>query len=232
MNPTSPLAGPRSAISNPSSPGRAAREWRLLVGLLLLCTIPVGAGVVRVRELLLGAAITPDNARFFAAPAPVILHVVTASAFALLGGLQLLPGFRLRFPAWHRRVGWLLVVCGIGAALGGLWMQVSYPLRPNPLLAALRWLFGSAWIVCVAQGILAARRRAFVAHGAWMVRAYAIAMGAGTQALLLVPWVVLIGMPPAGAEALLMGLGWLGNLALAEWLLQRGTWARIPDRVG
>lgn len=201
------------------------------MGLFLLSAIPVGAGVARLRELWRGAAITADNARFFAAPAPLILHVTTASAFALLGALQLLPGFRLRFPAWHRRAGWLLVVCGVGAALGGLWMQLSYPLRPNPPLAAFRWLFGSAWIVFVTLGMRAARRRAFVAHGAWMVRAYAISMGAGTQSLLLVPWVVLIGMPPALAEALLMALGWLGNLAIAEWLLRRGTWARIPDRV-
>jgi hypothetical protein len=61
-----------------------------------------------------------------------------------------------------------------------------------------------------------------------MLRAYAIALGAGTQSLILVPWVLLVGMPRPIPEALLMALGWLGNLGIAEWLLRRRTLARGP----
>jgi len=68
-------------------------------------------------------------------------------------------------------------------------------------------------------GSLAIRRRDFEAHRAWLVRSYAIGMGAGTQALVLVPWWLLLGKPSGITYALLMGLGWGLNLVVAEQLI-------------
>jgi len=44
-------------------------------------------------------------------------------------------------------------------------------------------------------------------------------MGAGTQALVLVPWWLLLGKPSGITYALLMGLGWGLNLVVAEQLI-------------
>ena len=49
-----------------------------------------------------GAEITPANARFFASPLPVVLHILSASVYAILGAFQFAPGFRRRMPGWHR----------------------------------------------------------------------------------------------------------------------------------
>jgi len=57
-------------------------------------------------------------------------------------------------------------------------------------------------------------------HGAWMIRAYAIAMGAGTQVVVLLPWALLFGPADTLTRALLMGLAWLLNLAIAEWSIR------------
>jgi hypothetical protein len=87
------------------------------------------------------------------------------------------------------------------------------------LLYAFRLLFGSAMLGSIVLGFAAIRRGEVQRHRAWMMRAYAIALGAGTQALTL-GFGAMIGGPPSELRgALLMGAGWVINLAIAEWAL-------------
>ena len=80
--------------------------------------------------------------------------------------------------------------------------------------------------VSIILGFLAIRQRRVSAHQAWMRRAYAIGMGAGTQALIQIPYVMIIGQPDSLPHALLMGGAWIINLAIAEWLILRQQKAR------
>ena len=75
------------------------RQWLIPAGLILLSLVPVAAGAFRLTQLAGGAEITPDNARFFAAPLPVVLHIVSASLYCLLGAFQFVPGFAAAGPA-------------------------------------------------------------------------------------------------------------------------------------
>src|SRR5687768_1607526 len=84
-------------------------NWLLPAALLVLSAVPVAFGVVRLVELALGAEITPENARFFAAPVPIALHALSAILFCVLGAFQFAPGFRRRMPSWHRAAGRLLI---------------------------------------------------------------------------------------------------------------------------
>ncbi|WP_308169566.1 DUF2306 domain-containing protein [Acrocarpospora catenulata] len=181
------------------------------------------AGAARLGQLAGGAAITPENARFFAVPIPVVLHIVGASCYGILGAFQFAAGFRRRRPGWHRAAGRLLVVCGLVTALTGLWMAVYYP-RPvgdGDLVEVFRLVFGTAMTVSLVLGFAAIRRREILRHRAWMIRAYAIGMGAGTQAFTHVPYFVLVGTPGEFARGLLMAAGWVINLAVAEWIIRR-----------
>ena len=54
-----------------------------------------------------------------------------------------------------------------------------------------------------------------------MMRAYAIGLGAGTQALTQGVGAVILGAPTELSGALLMGAGWVINLAVAEWAIRR-----------
>jgi len=204
------------------SPTKVRAGWLRPVAFVTLSAIPVAAGAVRVAELARGAEITSANVRFFAAPMPVVLHILSVSLFCVLGALQFAPGFRRQRPRWHRAAGRLLVSCGVAGGLSGLWMTQFYPRveGDGDALYAMRLLFGSAMVACVVLGFLAVRRRDFVQHGAWMTRGYALALGAGTQALLHLPW-LLVGKPSVAARALLMGAGWVINLAVAEWIIRR-----------
>jgi hypothetical protein len=60
-----------------------------------------------------------------------------------------------------------------------------------------------------------------IRHRAWMTRAYAIGVGAGTQALTLAAGELIAGPPSELGNALLMGAAWVLNLAVAEWSIRR-----------
>lgn len=209
----------------------ARKEWLVPAALLVLSAVPVIAGAVRVTELTGGADITPANARFFAVPLPVVLHIISASLYCVLGAFQFAPGFRRRHRGWHRAAGRVLVPCGLVAALSGLWMTLFYPLPAGDgaLLSAFRILFGSAMVLSIVLGFTAIRRRDIARHSAWMMRGYAIGLGAGTQALTHLPWVVIVGTPGEFTRALLMLAGWVINLAVVE-LVIREQRTRTPRR--
>jgi uncharacterized membrane protein len=202
---------------------RRSAEWLVIVGLLLLSFIPVASGAFRLTQLTGGATVTPANARFFASPLPVTVHIVSASLFAVLGSFQFATGLRRRWPGWHRWAGRLLVVCGLLVGLSGLWMVLFYPhpVGDGLFLSAQRLLFGSAMIVSIVLAYVAIRRGKVTRHRAWMMRGYAIGLGAGTQALVLMVGEMIAGKPNELNRALLMGLAWVINLAVAEWVIRR-----------
>jgi uncharacterized membrane protein len=209
----------------------ARRGWLVPAALILLSAVPVAAGAVRLVKLAVGGEVTPDNARFVAAPVPVVVHVLSVTVFAVLGALQFSPGLRRRGHGWHRTAGWLVMPSGILAAASGLWMQAYYqlPEHDGALIAVLRFVFGSGMLASLLLGVVAIGRRDFVRHGHWMLRGYAIGMGAGTQVLTNVPWILMLGEPDAVSRGLLMGAGWVINLAVAEWIIRRKRGARLPS---
>lgn len=196
----------------------------------MLSFVPVIAGAVRLSALAGGASgggVTPDNARFMANPAPVVLHVLSASLFCVLGALQFDAALRQRFPRLHRIAGRVAAPCGIVAALTGLWMTTVYAIPAElqgPLLYGARLVVGLAMALAVTLSIRAVLQRRIVQHKAWMVRAYALGQGAGTQVLILLPVTLVAGAPTFIFRDVLMASAWGLNMVFAEWVIRR----RLP----
>lgn len=207
-------------------------EWVVVAGLIALSLIPAAFGTFRLVELAGGAEITPRNARFFAAPLPVVLHILAAVPYCIIGAFQFAPTFRRGHRRWHRSVGRVIAPLGLTAAASGLWMAHYYPWPPpdGEILYALRILFGTWMFAAILLAIQAIRRRDFAAHGDWMMRAYAIGLGAGTQVLTHLPWIAVFGEPGELARAALMGAGWVINLMVAEWIIRRRRHIRPDSR--
>jgi uncharacterized membrane protein len=201
----------------------AKSDWLIPAGLLALSFIPVVAGVVRMTQLTGGAEITPESARFFASPLPVVLHIISVAIYSVLGAFQFSPGFRRRKPSWHRMAGRILVPSGLVAALTGLWMTLFYPWPEfdGPYLYAMRLLVGSAMVLFLYLGYAAVRRRDIPNHRVWMIRAYALAIGAGTQVFTHLPVILFPSIKGELVRTLFMGAGWAINIAVAEWLIAR-----------
>ncbi|WP_432479890.1 DUF2306 domain-containing protein [Nocardioides sp. GXQ0305] len=199
-----------------------ARSWPVPLALVALRTIPVTAGVLRLVQLTGGPAVIPADDRYADVVFPLVLHIVGATTYALVGVLQLVSRFRRRHLTWHRRAGQVLAVAGLLVALSALWLTLAHDPKPGTgdLLYVLRLVFGSAMAGCLVLGVAAARRRDIAAHRAWMIRAYAIAVAAGTQAFTEGIGGALFGTGVVAGD-LAKAAGWLVNMALAEWVIRR-----------
>jgi uncharacterized membrane protein len=213
----------KTATPGTGSKRRAVRSPGWVPFLLIaLVVVPAIAGTLRLIELAGGPHLMPANLRASASPVPIIVHIAGALAYAVLGAFQFSSGFRRKRPGWHRAAGRVLVVLGLGVALSGLWMTQFYPRQPGTgeLTYLFRLAAGSGMAACVVLGVAAIRRRDVPGHQVWMTRAYAVALGAGTQT-------VTLGLGPSifgsgrTANGILMGAGWVINLCVAEYLLRR-----------
>jgi hypothetical protein len=101
-------------------------------------------------------------------------------------------------------------------------MTLAYAAQPGTgdLLYAFRLIVGSAMIACLVLGFTAVRRRDISAHRAWMTRAYALGLGAGTQILTEGLGHAIFGTSVLAGD-LAKGAGWAINLAVAEWVIRR-----------
>lgn len=204
------------------------RDWLIPVGLLALGFVPIVAGTIRILQLGSDAAATPNDARFLASPLPVVMHILSSTIYCVLGAFQFFPSLRRRRPRWHRISGWALVPCGLLSAFSGLWMTQFYPRGIDPpasfdgtALYLIRLLVGLAMALFLSFGVAAILRRDVAHHRAWMMRSYALGLGAGTQAFTHLPWFLFPGIQAELTRTLCMAAGWVINLAVAEWLISR-----------
>ncbi len=221
---STPQVSPRPGTGVSPVPGRGRhRTGRLvLAGLVALAVIPVLGGIGRLVELLGGPQVLPTDARFAASPAPLVVHIVAAVGYAVLGAFQFSARLRRRRPGWHRRTGRLLVALGLAVASSGLWMTLAYPRKDGTgdILWAARLLASSGMGVSLLLGLVTIRRRDIVRHRAWMTRAYALALGAGTQAFTVGFGGAAFGSGVARTD-LMMAAAWVINLAVAERVIRR-----------
>ncbi|MFZ1411548.1 MAG: DUF2306 domain-containing protein, partial [Micropruina sp.] len=161
-------------------------------------------------------------------------HIVSVIPYSILGAFQFSSRLRQRRPAWHRASGRVLVGLALLVAFSGLWMTLAYETKPGSgaLLYGFRLVVGTAMAASVALGFAAIRRGEVGRHRAWMTRAYALALGAGTQVLTGAFGPMLVGTSVL-ANDLTMGAAWVINLAIAEYSLRRGKShsGRVPVRV-
>jgi uncharacterized membrane protein YozB (DUF420 family) len=205
---------------------RASRgTWLVPVALIAFSAVPIIAGSLRLVELSGGAAILPAKPT---SPVPLVLHIVSASVYSVLGAFQFSAGFRRRRPGWHRAAGRLLVVLGLMVALSALWLTLFTPRfeGSGELYQVFRLVFGSAMVLSIVLGFLAIRRRDVARHRAWMIRAYAIALAAGAQVFTLGIGEAIVGKGDT-SNALFAGAGWVINLAVAEWVIRRRPARRV-----
>lgn len=202
----------------------ASSGWTAPVGLIVLSAVPLTAGALRLIQLTGGPALIPADDRFAGFPAALIVHIVGAGLYALVGAFQFVPRLRSADRSWHRRTGRVLVVAGLLVAGSALWMTLFYAPQPGTgeLLFAFRLVFATSMIVSLVLGFTAIRRHHVASHRAWMIRAYAVGLGAGTQAF---TEGVATGMFGTGHTTgdLAKGAGWIINLAIAEWVIRRPT---------
>jgi uncharacterized membrane protein len=211
----------RTANRTAQGKGWVLTEILIPAGLIALSLVPSVGGSVRLFQLATGSGAALVPARFFDQPFPVVAHIISVILYSLLGALQFAPRFRRRHLKLHRRIGRILIPAGLVTAISGLWMSHFYPwpAHDGVALYVMRLLVGGGMIIALLLATDAIRRRRFRQHGAWMIRAYALAMGAGTQVFSQIPISLLQQELTQTNRALAMGAGWLINILVAEWVI-------------
>jgi Predicted membrane protein (DUF2306) len=209
------------------------RSWPVPVALAALSAIPLTAGTLRLIQLAGGPGVIPADHRFAGFPIALVVHILGATMFALGGILQVAPRFRRRHPVWHGRAGRVVAVAGMLVATSALWITLFYEAQPGTgdLLYVLRLVFGSAMAACLVLGIAAVRRGDIATHRAWMMRASAIGLAAGTQVFTEGIGGAIFGTGVLAAD-LAKGAGWAINLAVAEWALRHPARRRLALSTG
>ncbi len=132
----------------------ARDKWSRTVplALIVLSLIPVIFGSLRLVEIAGGPQLMPSNPRIDASPAPLVVHVLGATVYALLGAFQFSARLRRRHLNLHRKSGRVLVGAGVAVALSGLWITLFTPAHrvgaccgPSGSWSAPRWPRASCW---------------------------------------------------------------------------------------
>jgi uncharacterized membrane protein len=199
--------------------------------LIALVVIPGAGGVARLVELSGGPTTLPAKPHVTESPLPLIIHIVAALTFAVLGAFQFSPRLRSRRPGWHRFSGRLVVALGLLVALTALWLNEITP--QSTAAAQLLYLFrlaaGSGMAIGIILGVTTIRRRDIAGHRAWMIRAYALAFGAATHVFTIGIGQAIFGDSEL-TNALMQGAGWVINLAIAERAIRRPGHHPAPAR--
>ncbi|MGE3760477.1 MAG: DUF2306 domain-containing protein [Pseudobdellovibrionaceae bacterium] len=196
------------------------KDWLIILGLVLLSIVPAIGGAFRIVKISAGDS-SLENARFLASPLLIFLHVVSAIAYSFLGALQFSKRIRNKWPRWHRETGKLLIGFSVIVAVTGLWMTLVYPLANHDGVAVFtaRLVVGFTMLIFITLCIVAIWQKNFVSHGNWMIRAYALAMGAGTQVFTHIPSLIFPSLEGETNRSIAMILGWVINMVAAEWII-------------
>ena len=205
----------------------------VLAFLIATAVIPLAAGVYRGTVLMLEGDWSFDFESTTVDPLPLFLHVVGSALFYVLAVAQLWPPLRTRFPKWHRRAGRVAFVGGLIGALSALWITLVHSEVRGDILYYGRLVFGPAWALFLVLAILAIRRRDIASHRAWMIRAFAVAMPAGTLAFIFAPIFLIFGDVSETVDDIVQSAAWIVHLAIAEIILCRFSLRRsAPAPVG
>jgi len=204
-------------------------NWRWVGAGWLLALLPSLVGVLRLLQWT-GLTVEPLPVRPSSPLALIlVIHVVAVIGFGLLAPLQLSALSHRQNSTVHLRLGWLVWFSAVVAATTGLVLSLSYPHGPHHGLTLLlvRLLVAVAMLGCLAAGLAAVVGRQIATHRAWMIRAYALGMGAGTQVVTHVPLILWPELAGETSRTLCMTAGWVINLVVAEAVIRP---RRRPER--
>lgn len=200
------------------------KKWHLtliygLVALLVLSALARLAGMG--AHLTTGEAVSPDNQHYLSHLSTSLLHLIPGSLFVLLAPLQFNPRIRQRYPAYHRRAGYLLWLCGLIAAGTGLWMNLYWP----PVGGWVKWVssvfFAAFVLLALIIALIAILKRNLIQHRQWMIRAFAVSLGVASMRVIMIPYFLLFGMPSSAVIDTVTLAGFLINALLAEAYIRR-----------
>ena len=163
-----------------------------------------------------------ENARISTAPISHFAHVIGGIVFGVLGPIQFGRVLARKFGRLHRIMGRVFVLAGACLALSSLSLLWAFPTAAGDLVNIGRLVFGIALAIALGIAMQAIRARDIPRHRDWMIRAYAIGMGATLVSVAFLPIFLITGTPPSGLMSDVIFIGsWAACIVFAEWIIRR-----------
>ena len=147
----------------------------------------------------------------------VALHVASAAIIMLAGAVQLVPGVRNRFPAFHRWNGRIYMLTVVTLTMAGLYMtwirgSVGGPVQHliSTLGAVLIWL-------CAAMALHHALAGDFKTHRRWALRFFLVASGSWFFRLMFFLYMLVFG--PVALDPTTLQGPLLTSISVAQYLV-------------
>jgi uncharacterized membrane protein len=151
----------------------------------------------------------------------ISFHIIPGLLFLVLGPLQFMGSIRARWPKAHRISGRIFIVSGLLMAVSAIMINIVFPPFGGLFKSIAVYVFSTAQIVTLMIALKAVLRRNIARHRAWMIRAFAIGLAISTMRIFFIPAYLLYGVPSDFTVGLGMWIGFLVNIAVAEFILWR-----------
>lgn len=157
--------------------------------------------------------------RYLEHPIVTTIHMITGILFILFAPLQLSKRFRSKNIRLHRRLGRCLLVCALISGLYGMVSSIVLPAFGGLASVTSGWFFGPLFMGSIIRSYWCITHKNVTAHREWMIRAFAIGLGVGTQRILLIMFAVFTGNDFTESFGPALWLGFSINLLIAEtWI--------------
>ncbi len=197
------------------------------VALYLATLLTILLAVVQVVQIPLGA-LPEDSQRLEVVPVWHFMHVLGGATFGILGPIQFGRVLMHKYGRLHRALGRVFVAAGAMISLSSLGLLWHFPNTYSQIVSGGRLVFGIALGAALVIAMRAIWQRNVTRHRNWMIRAYAIGMGATAVTMVFFPIYAVTGQPPTGVAADIAFMGsWTACVVFAEVLIRRG---RASDR--
>lgn len=151
-------------------------------------------------------------------PGAALLHFIGGGIVLLAGASQFNKGWRTRYPHLHRWLGRVYVGGVLIGGIAGLYLAFH---AAGGLAARFGFgLLAVLWLISTGLAFWHILKRNIVVHQQWMVRSYAMTLGAVTLRIWL-PLFLMMGVPFEQAYPAIAWLAWVPNLVVAEWVFLR-----------
>ena len=161
-------------------------------------------------------------------------HILFATVISITGALQLIPGIRNRFPAFHRWNGRLFVLAAFTQAITGIYLTLWVGKRVGDTTQHVISVLGAVLIIfCAVMALRFAMQRDFTTHRRWALRLFLVASASWFIRLGFAVTLVLLG--PIGFDSTTFSGPLVTFWSIAQYLLPLGVlelylWAQ--DRAG
>ena len=149
-----------------------------------------------------------------------LVHAYSAILVLPAGLTQFSTSFRRRYPRWHRRLGWLYVSATLFAA-GPSGLVLAWHANGGCSSQLAFGLLALGWLGFTAIAVFQALQKNWRLHRDFMIRSFALALSAITLRAWKYLLVAAFHPHPMDVYRWVAWLGWVLNLAFAEWFIYK-----------